>query len=66
MMICNILILSMLQGVHTLIFQAAEGLAHRFGISRSELYAEAISGYMKSCKNQNVTNPIMKYIGGGI
>jgi len=28
------------------IFQAAEGLAHRLGISRSELYAEALAEYM--------------------
>lgn len=37
------------------LFQAAEGLAHRLGVSRSQLYAEAISEYTKSHKNQNVT-----------
>ena len=37
------------------IFQAAEGLAHRLGISRSQLYAKAIEEYMESHKNQNVT-----------
>ena len=38
------------------LFQAAEGLAHRLGVSRSQLYAEAISEYTKSHKNQNVTD----------
>ena len=37
------------------VFQAAEGLAHRLGISRSELYAKAVAEYTKSRKNQNVT-----------
>ncbi len=40
------------------IFQAAEGLAHRLGISRSELYADAVAEYMKSHKNQNVTEKL--------
>lgn len=37
------------------IFQAAESLAHRLGKSRSQLYAEAVSEYMESHKNQDVT-----------
>jgi metal-responsive CopG/Arc/MetJ family transcriptional regulator len=37
------------------IFQAAEGLAHRLGMSRSQLYAEAVTQYMESHKNQDVT-----------
>ncbi|MDX2504733.1 MAG: hypothetical protein QNL62_09690 [Gammaproteobacteria bacterium] len=37
------------------IFQAAEGLAQRMGMSRSQLYAEAVAEYMESHKNQNVT-----------
>jgi len=37
------------------IFQAADGFAHRLGISRSELYAKAIAEYMDTHKNQNVT-----------
>jgi len=37
------------------IFQAAEGLAHRLGMSRSQLYAKAVSEYMDAHKNQNVT-----------
>ena len=37
------------------LFQAAESLAHRLGVSRSQLYAEAVSEYTKSHKNQDVT-----------
>ena len=37
------------------VFQAAEGLAHRLGISRSELYATAVAEYTKSRKALNVT-----------
>lgn len=37
------------------IFRAAEGLAHRLGKSRSQLYAEAVAEYMESHKNQDVT-----------
>lgn len=42
------------------IFQAAEGLAHRMGMSRSQLYAEAVAEYMESHKNQNVTEILNK------
>ena len=45
------------------IFQAAEGLAHRLGISRSELYAEAVAEYMQSHKNQNVTAKLNELYG---
>jgi len=37
------------------IFQAAEGLAQRMGISRSELYAKAVAEYTKKHKSKNVT-----------
>jgi len=37
------------------IFQAAEGLAHRLGIPRSQLYAKAVAEYMEAHKNHNVT-----------
>jgi len=37
------------------LFQAAEGLVQRLGVSRSQLYAKAISEYMAAHKNQNVT-----------
>ena len=37
------------------IFQAAETLAHRLEMSRSQLYAEAVAEYIKFHKNQDVT-----------
>jgi metal-responsive CopG/Arc/MetJ family transcriptional regulator len=40
------------------IFQAAEGLAHRLGISRSELYSKAIAEYMNSHKYHNITKTL--------
>ena len=42
------------------IFQAAEGLAHRLGMSRSQLYAKAVAEYMDAHKNQNVTEILNK------
>ncbi|MDQ7075648.1 MAG: hypothetical protein Q9O24_10970 [Gammaproteobacteria bacterium] len=40
------------------IFQAAEGLAHRLGVSRSELYAKAIAEYMQNHKTQKITEKL--------
>lgn len=40
------------------IFQAAENLAQRLGLSRSELYVKAMSEYLNSHKNQNVTKKL--------
>lgn len=40
------------------IFQAAEGLASRLGISRSELYSKAIAEYMDIHKEKNVTKAL--------
>jgi metal-responsive CopG/Arc/MetJ family transcriptional regulator len=37
------------------VFQAAESLAKRLGVSRSELYAKAVSEYTDTHKQQNVT-----------
>ncbi len=37
------------------IFEAAESMAHHLKISRSELFATAISEYMKSNKSKNIT-----------
>lgn len=37
------------------IFQAAETLANRLGISRSELYAKAMESYIEQTKNKDVT-----------
>ena len=40
------------------VFQAAEGLAKRLGISRSQLYSKAILEFTKSHKHQNVTDKL--------
>ena len=40
------------------VFQAAEGLAQRLGISRSQLYSKAILEYTKSHENQNITEKL--------
>ncbi len=40
------------------IFQAAENMAHRLGVSRSELFSNAISEYMKRHKYQYVTESL--------
>jgi metal-responsive CopG/Arc/MetJ family transcriptional regulator len=45
------------------IFQAAEELAHHLGISRSELYAKAVTEYIERHKNQNVTEILNKIYG---
>ena len=37
------------------VFEAAENLAHRLGISRSQLYAKAVAEYTELHKNHNVT-----------
>lgn len=37
------------------VFQAAEGLAQRLGMSRSQIYSNAIMEFTKSHKNQNIT-----------
>jgi metal-responsive CopG/Arc/MetJ family transcriptional regulator len=36
------------------VFKAAEALAGRLGVSRSELYAKAVESYVKNIKNQGV------------
>lgn len=40
------------------IFQAAENLAQRLGLSRSELYVKAMNDYLKSHRNQDVTKQL--------
>jgi len=40
------------------IFQAAEGLARRLGIPRSQLYTEAVAEYMKLHRNHHVTETL--------
>jgi metal-responsive CopG/Arc/MetJ family transcriptional regulator len=38
------------------IFQAADPLANRLGVSRSELYAKAIEAFIEQNKNRDVTD----------
>lgn len=45
------------------IFQAAEGLAQRLGMSRSQLYATAIAEYIETHKNQKVTEVLNAIYG---
>ncbi len=42
------------------IFQAAENMAKRLGMSRSELFTVAMSKYMKENKYHNVTESLNK------
>ncbi len=42
------------------IFNEAEGLAHRLGISRSQLYAKAVAEYTKLRKTENITEALNK------
>ena len=45
------------------IFKAAEGLAKRLGISRSALFAQAVSDFVKKHKNDNVTSELDEIYG---
>jgi len=40
------------------IYQSADQLAKRLGMSRSELYAKAVSNYIKAHKNEPVTKAL--------
>ncbi len=40
------------------IFRAAEKLAHRLGITRSELYAKAVAEYTQEHRNDKVTKKL--------
>lgn len=40
------------------VFQAAEGLAQRLGMSRSKIYSNAILEFTKYYKNQNITEQL--------
>ena len=42
------------------VFQAAEALADRMGMSRSELYAKAVVAFVQANKNQGVTELLNK------
>ncbi len=45
------------------IFEAAENLAARLGMSRSELYGNAINDYLKNNRYQNVTKILDEVYG---
>ena len=40
------------------IFRAAEKLAHRLGMTRSELYANAVAKYIQEHRNDKVTQKL--------
>jgi len=40
------------------IFKAAEKMAHRLGLSRSELYANAVAEYLQKHRNDGVTKKL--------
>ena len=42
------------------LFEAAERMAHRLAISRSELYARAMAEYLEQHRYQNVTKALNK------
>ena len=46
------------------LFQAADKLAERLGMSRSQLYAEAVADYVESHKNRNVTEKLNQLYDG--
>jgi metal-responsive CopG/Arc/MetJ family transcriptional regulator len=45
------------------IFQAAEQLAKRKGLSRSELYAQAVSAYVRAHRHDDVTELLNQVYG---
>jgi metal-responsive CopG/Arc/MetJ family transcriptional regulator len=45
------------------VFEAAEQLAHRLGLSRSELYAKAVEEFIRAHKNQGVTEKLNEIYG---
>jgi metal-responsive CopG/Arc/MetJ family transcriptional regulator len=46
------------------IFQAADSLASRLGVSRSEFYAKAIEAFIAQNKNQDVTARLNQVFAG--
>ena len=47
------------------VFEAAEQLAKRLGVSRSELYAKAVSSYISEHQNEGITEALDKIYGPG-
>jgi metal-responsive CopG/Arc/MetJ family transcriptional regulator len=46
------------------IFQAADSLANRLGVSRSEFYAKAIEAFIEQNKNRDVTARLNQVFAG--
>lgn len=46
------------------VFESAEELAHRMGLSRSELYANALKSFVEKHRNDNVTDRLNEVYGG--
>jgi predicted DNA-binding protein len=44
------------------IFQAADSLANRLGVSRSEFYAKAIEAFIEQNKNRDVTARLNQHL----
>ena len=45
------------------VFQSAEQLAHRLGVSRSELYVQALKSYLQVHHENNVTDTLNTVYG---
>jgi metal-responsive CopG/Arc/MetJ family transcriptional regulator len=45
------------------VFEAAEQLAHRLGLSRSELYVKAVEEFISAHKNRGVTEKLNEIYG---
>ena len=45
------------------IFQSAEQLAHRLGVSRSELYVQALKSYLQAHHEDHVTDTLNTIYG---
>jgi metal-responsive CopG/Arc/MetJ family transcriptional regulator len=45
------------------VFQSAEQLAHRMGLSRSELYVKALKSYLKEHRDEGVTDKLNTIYG---
>lgn len=45
------------------VYQSAEKLANRLGKSRSQLYTQALSGYISKHKKENITSRLNEIYG---
>lgn len=46
------------------LFESAEGLARRLGMTRSELYAEALRDYLREHRGEGITERLDEVYGG--